>query len=571
MGSGSQVRRVQTATRTWIGDREYSFHSHVADPRHSVNSSMLGLLTVIVHNGDILKNSNLKENVAEAESCDDVFQRSFLDCVVFLSTSNNPSLQFGEGVEATLRSYGNREIDLLSSDDISPVDLPSGPYVAYEGHIWQPWRIYKDSQSAFVLSLEPYTPHTSSQSSHTRSDVSEMEIVVASRLYSKRTSSRPLSGVRIAVKDAFDINGTKTSLCNRAYNELYPKSNETAPAISRLISKGATIVGKTKLSSLISKEDPTEATDYLAPFNPRGDGYQTPSGSSSGSAAALASYNWLDVAIANGSGRMPAILNGLFGLRLSHGCVDTTSLFAVFNTFDVPSLFARDLKLLAEVVHAWLPDSSAEPSSPDRILWLEDFLPTSNAAQMRLIEDFTSDMESATAVKRINISLAQLWASEPPVEARSESLEQYLDKAGWEPIFFDQYHNLDNFREDYHKQYHRAPYVTRYNRWKWKLGSAVTQEQRDDGIARIKVYRDWLLKTVLRSPECNTILILAVESGHPSYRDAQPKFVLTPQLRNVGQVPYESEVSGRTEQLRVSVSLIGAPGEFLLAPLSGMY
>lgn len=67
--------------------------------------------------------------------------------------------------------------------------------------------------------------------------------------------------------------------------------------IQRLAEKGAEIVGTAKLSSMISWEEPSECTDYLAPFNPRGDGCQSPAGSSSGSAAAIASYEWLDYAI----------------------------------------------------------------------------------------------------------------------------------------------------------------------------------------------------------------------------------------------------------------------------------
>jgi len=37
---------------------------------------------------------------------------------------------------------------------------------------------------------------------------------------------------------------------------------------------------------------------HQAPFNPRGDGYQTPAGSSKGAAAALSGYEWLDFAFA---------------------------------------------------------------------------------------------------------------------------------------------------------------------------------------------------------------------------------------------------------------------------------
>ena len=49
------------------------------------------------------------------------------------------------------------------------------------------------------------------------------------------------------------------------------------------------------------KEDPAECVDYQAPFNPRADGYQTPAGSSSGSGAAVASYDFLDITLATDS------------------------------------------------------------------------------------------------------------------------------------------------------------------------------------------------------------------------------------------------------------------------------
>jgi len=52
---------------------------------------------------------------------------------------------------------------------------------------------------------------------------------------------------------------------------------------------------------MISREDPVEAVDFQAPWNPRGDGYQSPVGSSSGSAAGIASYDWLDVTIGSDS------------------------------------------------------------------------------------------------------------------------------------------------------------------------------------------------------------------------------------------------------------------------------
>jgi Asp-tRNA(Asn)/Glu-tRNA(Gln) amidotransferase A subunit family amidase len=111
----------------------------------------------------------------------------------------------------------------------------------------------------------------------------------------------PLSGWRIAVKDIFQVEGIKTSVCNRAYHELYPPAPITAACVEILQRKGAHILGTTKLAAFAATEEPIECVDYQAPWNPRADGYQSPAGSSSGSGVAVASYDWVDVAVGSDS------------------------------------------------------------------------------------------------------------------------------------------------------------------------------------------------------------------------------------------------------------------------------
>lgn len=78
----------------------------------------------------------------------------------------------------------------------------------------------------------------------------------------------------------------------------YGPNSETANRVKKLISMGASILGKTRMSAFASAEEFTDQfVDFHAHFNPWGDGYQTPAGSSSGSAAALWIYGWLDIAI----------------------------------------------------------------------------------------------------------------------------------------------------------------------------------------------------------------------------------------------------------------------------------
>lgn len=162
-------------------------------------------------------------------------------------------------------------------------------------------------------------------------------IPVPSRLYSPPPSeARPLSGRRIAVKDIFDLEGVKTTVCSNAYEALQTESLKTAPTIQKLIDQGAVIIGKVKTTPFSSGMGPRDWVDYQAPFNPRGCGYLDTSCSSSGSGAALAGYEWLDFTIGSDSeydqlgslyrvqltsvvalGSMvgPAAENGLFGIR----------------------------------------------------------------------------------------------------------------------------------------------------------------------------------------------------------------------------------------------------------------
>ncbi|SPO03435.1 uncharacterized protein DNG_06118 [Cephalotrichum gorgonifer] len=52
---------------------------------------------------------------------------------------------------------------------------------------------------------------------------------------------------------------------------------------------------------MLIREEPMECVEFVAPFNPRGDGYQTPGGSSTGSCVALAAYPWLDITLGSDS------------------------------------------------------------------------------------------------------------------------------------------------------------------------------------------------------------------------------------------------------------------------------
>lgn len=127
-----------------------------------------------------------------------------------------------------------------------------------------------------------------------------------------------------------------------------------------LTMQGAIIVGKTRLSQFANGETPTaDWIDQLAPFNPRGDGYQSPSTSSSGSGAGLAAYEWLDNSIGSdtsGSITGPAGANGLFGLRPTFGAISLEGALPLGATQDTAGGFDRSAIKGAAFIKAWYGD-----------------------------------------------------------------------------------------------------------------------------------------------------------------------------------------------------------------------
>lgn len=173
-------------------------------------------------------------------------------------------------------------------------------------------------------------------------DSHTLAIAVPSRLHHQPSDEKPLSGLRIAVKDLFHLRGVHTGGGNRAYRSLYSAQRTSSHAVELAISKGCVVLGKTKTAELGgSQEVCGDWTDYSYPLNCRADGYLVATGSSTGSAAALAAYEFLDITVgtdgnvfrrrgsslanqaaAGGSVRDPAASQGIFGLRPSHDAAE---------------------------------------------------------------------------------------------------------------------------------------------------------------------------------------------------------------------------------------------------------
>ncbi|MER8522108.1 amidase [Mesorhizobium sp. M0644] len=155
--------------------------------------------------------------------------------------------------------------------------------------------------------------------------------------------SGPLAGLRLAVKDIFDVAGYRTGCGNpQKYREASP-ATATAPAVQTLLDSGARFVGKTQTDELAFSLLGLNA-HFPSPINPAAPDRVT-GGSSSGSASAVAG-GLADIATGSDTGgsiRAPASFCGLIGLRTTHGRISLDGAMPLAPSLDTFGWFARDI------------------------------------------------------------------------------------------------------------------------------------------------------------------------------------------------------------------------------------
>jgi allophanate hydrolase len=162
----------------------------------------------------------------------------------------------------------------------------------------------------------------------------------AERLAAEGPAGKPLYGVPFAVKDNIDVAGLPTTAACPAFAY---KPDRSAFVVEALERAGAIVVGKTNLdqfaTGLVGVRSP-----YGVPRNALSADL-IPGGSSSGSATAVGA-GLVPFALGTdtaGSGRVPAALNGVVGLKPSLGALSSTGLVPACRTLDTISIFALDV------------------------------------------------------------------------------------------------------------------------------------------------------------------------------------------------------------------------------------
>ncbi len=162
----------------------------------------------------------------------------------------------------------------------------------------------------------------------------------AKRLASEGPEGKPLYGVPFAVKDNIDVAGLPTTAACPAFAY---RPERSAFVVDALVRAGAIPIGKSNLDQF--------ATGLVGVRSPYGVARNAlrpdliPGGSSAGSGAAVGA-GLVPFALGTdtaGSGRVPAAMNGVVGLKPSLGILSATGVVPACRTLDTVSIFAFDV------------------------------------------------------------------------------------------------------------------------------------------------------------------------------------------------------------------------------------
>lgn len=165
----------------------------------------------------------------------------------------------------------------------------------------------------------------------------EAEVQTVARALGSFDAEKPLWGVPFAIKDNIDAAGRPTTAGCPDYAY---EASQDAFVVAQLKAAGAILIGKTNLdqfaTGLVGIRSP-----WPAPKNAV-DPAIVPGGSSGGSAVAVG-HGIVSFALGTdtaGSGRVPAALNNIVGLKPTLGALSATGVVPACRTLDTISIFA---------------------------------------------------------------------------------------------------------------------------------------------------------------------------------------------------------------------------------------
>ena len=223
-----------------------------------------------------------------------------------------------------------------------------------------------DSRSPFASAqarVSPLAEHLAELSAHSEANAAHniwIQRLPPATSLAMTTAGEPLAGLTFAIKDNIDLAGVQTTAACPAF-AYTPQTSATA--VERLISAGATPLGKTNLdqfaTGLVGTRSPFGACRN-ARFPERISG-----GSSAGSAVAVA-LGEADFSLGTdtaGSGRVPAAFHGLVGMKPSRGLIPNAGVVPACRSLDCVTTFTRSAIDAARLLDTMAGPDANDPSS----------------------------------------------------------------------------------------------------------------------------------------------------------------------------------------------------------------
>ncbi|OBF12364.1 allophanate hydrolase [Mycobacterium sp. ACS4331] len=234
-------------------------------------------------------------------------------------------------------------------------------------------------------------------------------------LAASRAAGGPLAGLRLAVKDNVDAVGLPTTAACR---EFAYSPERDAPAVAALRTAGAVVVGKTNLDQFATGLVGTRSPHGAVPDSRRPEFIS--GGSSSGSAVAVATGE-VDIAIGTdtaGSGRVPAALQGIVGIKPTVGVISTVGVVPACESYDCVTIFASNLHLADRAMaamasgapaRAW-PSDARLAAPPHPVVAIPDELPELDATWHAAFDTAVARLASAGA-RIVTVPIAPFLAA----------------------------------------------------------------------------------------------------------------------------------------------------------------
>ncbi|KAF2431661.1 hypothetical protein EJ08DRAFT_712437 [Tothia fuscella] len=349
-------RNLSSSILLYKPDEQQTYFTNPG-PASPLHSSIL--VTVLASPAHSRPNKAWVENLVRGRlEKNDVFAEDFISGLLVFTTRR---VAAGEetGMFEAAQNLGYWWVTLM--DKPTTVAIKSGLYAFHGSQLWEVHKAVEDIYGTFVASVRPLTQS---------SDPDFISLQIAGKTYQTLSaanpcrmdgfgrSQSPFAEQRIVAKDLFRVKGLKISLGSKAY--------------------------------------------FDSPFNPRGDGYQSPAGSSSGRAAAVAvaGYAYVDIA--------PS----------SNICGISKHFDNSISSFDTPYVFSRSLPKLTEFIEHWLPSSNVSTvnrsSTFYNIIYPEEYWPVKNQDQMALVQAFLKDLSHSVGVEVKSVLIEGTWRKTRP-------------------------------------------------------------------------------------------------------------------------------------------------------------